>query len=182
MIEKIQKRTFITPVFLEKAMKDSEDIHRLIQLKKYETPGDEYFQNFLEDFKDRQRSEMLRQSARGLLLERVSMWFDEINGTRWLVPAGATAVAAIALGVYAVRPTLSENRDVSSGVAALSASSFASPHADYSPADVGPAMDEQIITLQLPRRAPQVPALQNANQPGAQGLVPASARATYREL
>ena len=56
-------------------MKDSEDAQRLIRLKRYESPGDEYFRNFLESFKDRQRAELLRRSSRSILAERVAMWF-----------------------------------------------------------------------------------------------------------
>jgi hypothetical protein len=180
VIEKVQKQTFITPLFLKKVMKDSEDIQRLIRLKKYETPGDEYFQNFMEDFKDRQRSELLRQSARGLLFERVSMWFDEINGTRWLAPAGATAAAAIVLGIYAIRPAVSENAEP--GIAALSANSLSTVPADLNSAEAAPPADDQIITLQLPRRDQRVPGFGNSGQADIQGLLPASARATYREL
>jgi len=180
VIEKVQKQTFITTLFLEKVMKDSEDIQRLIRLKKYETPGDEYFQNFLEEFKDRQRGQMLQQSARGLLLERVSMWFDEINGTRWLVPVGATAAAAIILGIYAVRPPVPENGEP--GIASLSGNNFPAPPAAHSSPEVAPVTDDQIITLQLPRRDQRVPGFGNGGQTDVQGLLPASARATYREL
>lgn len=180
MIEKVQKQTFITTLFLEKVMKDSEDIQRLIRLKKYETPGDEYFRNFLEEFKEHQRSQMLQQSARGLLLERLLMWFDEINGTRWLVPAGATAAAAIVLGIYAIRPPLSENGE--SDTASLSGNRFLEASADHSSPELAPAVDDQIITLQLPRPDQRVPGFGTVDQPEVQGLVPASARATFREL
>lgn len=182
MIEKIQKQTFITTLFLEKVMKDSEEIQRLIRLKKYETPGDEYFQNFLEDFKERQRGEMLQQSARGLLFERVTMWFDEFSSPRWLVPAGATAAAALALGIYSIRPTDSENGVPGSGIASITENSLPSAPADNSTANATAPIDERIITLQLPRRDQRVPGLGNSGHPEVQGLLPASARAIYREL
>jgi len=193
VIEKIQKQTFITTPFLEKVMKDSEDIQRLIRLKKYETPGDEYFESFLEDFKDRQRSELLRQSARGLLLERVSMWFDEVSGPRWLVPVGASAAAALALGIYTIRLPLSEDTTPASDLASLTTESLpntlaTNPSATNPPAaipvDATPWEDEHAITLQLPRRDQRVPGLglDGIRQPETQGLVPASARSHFREL
>ncbi len=187
MIEKVQKQTFITPLFPEKVMNDSEDIQRLIRLKKYETPGDEYFETFLENFKDRQRGELLRQSARGLLVERVSMWFDEISGPRWLVPVGASAAAAaaLALGFYAVRPPLSENTgpDLASAPVAPATSAASTPSPAALPADDA-SQGEAVITLQLPRRDQRVPGLGlDGNRPAeAQGLVPTSARGHFREL
>ncbi len=167
-------------------MNDSEDIQRLIRLKKYETPGDEYFETFLENFKDRQRSELLRQSARGLLMERVSMWFDEISGPRWLVPVGASAAAAaaLALGLYAVRPPVSEDAtpDLASAPTAPATSTAPSPAA--LPADAASLQGEPVITLQLPRRDQRVPALGlDGTRPAeAPGLLPTSARSHFREL
>lgn len=76
VIEKIQKHRLLlirSRDIPEKVMKDSEDVQRLIRLKRYETPGDEYFESFLEQFKERQRSEMLHRSARGLLLEQAGL-------------------------------------------------------------------------------------------------------------
>ena len=167
-------------------MNDSEDIQRLIRLKKYETPGDEYFETFLEDFKDRQRSELLRQSARGLLMERVSMWFDEISGPRWLVPAGVStaAAAALALGLYAVRPPVSEDAgpDLASAPTAPLTPTTPSPAA--LPTDAATLPGESVITLQLPRRDQRVPALglDGTRPADASGVLPTSARGPFREL
>jgi len=80
-------------------MKDSDEVQQLLRLKRYETPGEEYFNSFLNDFKDRQRSELLSRSARSILTERVTVWFDELGSAKWLVLAGAT-VAAIGVGVF----------------------------------------------------------------------------------
>ncbi len=80
-------------------MKDSDEVQQLLRLKRYETPGEEYFDSFLNDFKDRQRSELLSRSARSILTERVTVWFDELGSAKWLVPAGAAA-AAIGVGVF----------------------------------------------------------------------------------
>ena len=85
-------------------LNDPEDVQRLIRLKRYESPGDEYFRSFSEAFKERQRAELLKQSARGLLIERFSLWFDESGGTKRFVPAGALAAAAIGAGLYLALP------------------------------------------------------------------------------
>lgn len=176
MIDIIQKQTFITPLFLEKVMKDSEDIQRLIRLKKYETPGDEYFQTFMENFKDRQRGELLHRSARGLLFERVTMWFDEIHGPRWLVPVGATAAAAIAFGIYTTRPEGSDSGAALSGVASIAENGFPSAEAT-----IASSAAEEVFTLQLPKPSQRVPGW-GAAPSERQGAQPASASATYREL
>lgn len=183
MIEKVQKQTFITTLFLEKVMKDSEDIQRLIRLKNYETPGDEYFESFLKDFKERQRSEMLCQSARSLLVERVSMWFDEVSGPRWLVPVGASAAALIALGIYTVRPPLSEEAAPAANLASLTSEPLPTTP-DPIPIDATLREDGQVITLQLPRPDQRVPGLglDGSQQPDTQGLIPTSGRSHFREL
>ena len=95
--------------FREVLMKEveSEEVQRLIRLKRYETPGEEFYCRFTEEFKDRQRSELLNCSARSLLAERFGVWFDEWNAGRWLVPTGAAA--AIGAGALLVSRMVDEN-------------------------------------------------------------------------
>jgi hypothetical protein len=83
-------------------MSDFEDIQRLIRLKRHERPPAEFIDQFLSAFQDRQRSEMLRNSARGLLWERVSTYFDGMLNPKWAW-TGATAVAVLGLGLM-LRP------------------------------------------------------------------------------
>ena len=78
-----------------KIMTDKE-LQDFISLKKYEQPEEGYFDDFLVEFQQRQRSEILNTSARGLLLERVKAWFGEFGAMRWVMGAGA-AYAAVAL-------------------------------------------------------------------------------------
>ncbi len=80
-------------------MSDSSDIEKLLRLKKYETPGDEYFEQFAQDFKDRQRSEMLQHSSVSLLGERVSQFVSEMGPAKWALPTMAAA-AAVAGGIF----------------------------------------------------------------------------------
>ncbi len=74
------------------------EVQDLISLKKYEQPEEGYFDEFLVEFQQRQRSEILKTSARGLFVERVKAWFAEFGAMRWLVGAGA-AYAAVSLCV-----------------------------------------------------------------------------------
>jgi hypothetical protein len=75
-------------------MSEFEDIQRLIRLKRYETPSEDFVEDFLAQFHQRQRSELLRHSARGLLWERVATYFDDLVSPKWVM-AGVTACMAI---------------------------------------------------------------------------------------
>lgn len=75
-------------------MSDFETIQTLIRLKRHEQPSPEFLEDFVRSFKERQRAEMLNQSARGLLWERVTTYFDGIFAPKWAL-AGATAVAML---------------------------------------------------------------------------------------
>lgn len=77
-------------------MMNDKQLQKLIRLKRYEQPEEGYFDDFLQEFQLRQRSEMLKTSARGLFWERVKTGFAELGAMRWAVGAGA-AYAAVAL-------------------------------------------------------------------------------------
>ncbi len=102
------------------------ELQDLIRLKKYEQPEEGYFDDFLVEFQQRQRSEMLKTSARGLLLERVKAWFSELGSMRWVVGAGA-AYAAVAVVLHvmasevAVDPGMASSVDVIEDVVGSSA-------------------------------------------------------------
>jgi hypothetical protein len=74
------------------------DVHKLLRLKRYEHPGPDYFERFLDQFHDRQRAELLRQPAWRLVWER---FIDALPGFQ--VPrlayasVGAAAVVLSAL-------------------------------------------------------------------------------------
>jgi len=72
-----------------------EPMHRIIRLKRYEQPPEEYFENFLKDFHRRQRAELLRPSIWELLKERIQAAFSEIRVPA-MAYAGAAAVAIVA--------------------------------------------------------------------------------------
>ncbi|TDU66510.1 hypothetical protein EI77_03605 [Prosthecobacter fusiformis] len=75
-------------------MNEFENIQRLLRLKQYETPGDDFVEDFLAQFRERQRSEIMRLSARDLLWERVNTFFSDLVSPKWAT-AGATAAFAV---------------------------------------------------------------------------------------
>ncbi|MEZ5326488.1 MAG: hypothetical protein R3F19_15670 [Verrucomicrobiales bacterium] len=80
------------------------DIEKLIRLKRYEQPQEGYFDDFLKEFQNRQRSELLQQSARGLLFERLGTYFSGFSKRQW-VYAGSAAYAAVTVGFFLVADT-----------------------------------------------------------------------------
>jgi len=78
------------------AMSEFEDIQRLIRLKRFEKPEENFTENFLREFHQRQRAEMLQQSAVGLLLERAATWWSHLLVPKWGV------AAAVAIGIMGV--------------------------------------------------------------------------------
>lgn len=66
-------------------------IEKLLRLKRYEKPDVDFVENFVTNFHERQRREMLRQSARGLLWERLVAYWDHL-----ITPRRSFAVASVA--------------------------------------------------------------------------------------
>jgi hypothetical protein len=80
---------------------DHDDISKLLRLKRFEQPSPEYFETFLRDFKDRQRSQLLRESAWRIAWDRLCAFFGEqmparlgygLASTAVLVAAGITSL------------------------------------------------------------------------------------------
>ncbi len=83
-------------------MIEFDEIQKLIRLKRHELPPEGFVDDFMTSFRERQRSEMLHRSARGLLWERVRSYFSEVLNPKW---AWATVtVAAVALLGITLRP------------------------------------------------------------------------------
>ena len=87
---------------------NQEDISKLLRLKRFEQPPPEYFETFLRDFKDRQRSQLLRVSAWRIAWDRLCAFFGEQFPARFGYGLASTAVlvaAAIAsLNILDTRP------------------------------------------------------------------------------
>ena len=83
-------------------MKDQE-LQDLIRLKRYEQPEEGYFESFLEEFHEKRQQELLTNSARSLLMERIGVWFNQLGAIKWVAGAGlAYAAVAISISVWNV--------------------------------------------------------------------------------
>lgn len=104
-------------------MNEFENIQRLLRLKQYETPGDDFVEDFVTQFRERQRSEMLRQSARGLLWERVNTFFSDLVSPKWATASATAAFAVVAawgtLGVIGSSPQKSADFALASAASPL---------------------------------------------------------------
>lgn len=70
-------------------MKQDSEISKIIGLKKYENPEEGFFDDFLSEFQQRQRQEIVQVSSRQLLFERVMEYFKSWNAPQ------CTAVATV---------------------------------------------------------------------------------------
>lgn len=95
-------------------MDEFEKIQKLIRLKQYESPGEEFVDDFIASFRERQRAEMLKQSALSLFWEQVKMHFSEAPGQKWAL--AAAAIAVLITGAWLVTPY---GRASANGVAAI---------------------------------------------------------------
>lgn len=77
-------------------MSEFENLQKLLQLKRYETPGEDFVEDFLTRFHQRQRAELLRQSARGLLWERMTTFWENLVSPKWTAVAVTACVAMAA--------------------------------------------------------------------------------------
>jgi hypothetical protein len=73
--------------------RDLTPVEQLLRLKRHEKPADDFVEHFLVAFHERQRSEMLKHSAHGLLWERAKMYWEEMGFSKWGYPVGAAAAA-----------------------------------------------------------------------------------------
>ena len=83
-------------------MNEFEDIQRLIRLKRFEQPEEGFTENFLHQFHQRQRAEMLKQSSVDLLLERFTTWWSHLLVPKWSLAVAAVAVCAMSLWLRSI--------------------------------------------------------------------------------
>jgi hypothetical protein len=77
-------------------MLDENDIQKLLRLKRHEQPGQDYFNSFLHEFHRRQRTDMLRQPAWKVALERLQTLFGGQGFERFAYSGAVAAVLAVA--------------------------------------------------------------------------------------
>jgi len=70
------------------------DVHKLLRLKRYEHPTPDYFERFIDEFHQRQRTELLRRSTFSLIWERVVDAVPDFQVPR-LAYAGVAAAAVV---------------------------------------------------------------------------------------
>ncbi len=74
---------------------DNNDISKLLRLKRYEQPPEDYFENFLAEFQLRQRAEVIHRPFYRIAWDRLCHLLAPPNIPR-LAMAGSFAVAVIA--------------------------------------------------------------------------------------
>ena len=87
---------------------DHSDIQKLLRLKRYEHPEEGYYEEFLTQFQNRQRSELLQRSAHSLFFERLATFFHGFSSPR-LVGATVGACAAIVFAIVVLVGNGTEN-------------------------------------------------------------------------
>lgn len=96
------------------------DIQKLIRLKRYEQPPEDYFDDFLLEFQRRQRAEMLQRPLWQIAWERANLWLDGFR-----VPALAYAsILVAAVGITGVIMN-SQTQAPAAAVASISAPNIA---------------------------------------------------------
>ena len=86
------------------------EVQKLIRLKRYEQPArgfEAYSEDFLFEFQQRQRVEMLRRSSFSLWLEKVASWFWGFGTSKW-VWGGAAAYASVMMYAYLNQDTVKD--------------------------------------------------------------------------
>ena len=77
-------------------MNDFNETRRLIRLKRYEKPPIGYHDKFLNEFRERQRGELLKRSSLHIFMERFATFTTDMGKSRWLI-GGAIAYGLIAI-------------------------------------------------------------------------------------
>jgi hypothetical protein len=80
---------------------DFNEISKLLRLKRYEQPGDHYFECFIAEFHRRQREDFLRVSPIRLWFERLQASLDGVAMGRWAY-GGAVAVFAVTVAAVSL--------------------------------------------------------------------------------
>jgi len=78
-------------------MNEFEDIQRLIRLKRFEQPEEGFTENFLKQFHQRQREDMLKKSSVELFMERAATWWAHLLVPKWSLAAATLTVCAVSI-------------------------------------------------------------------------------------
>lgn len=72
----------------------NQDVHKLLRLKRYEMPSQDYFERFIDDFHRRQRAELISRPTLSILFERIMNVFPDFHVPR-MAYAGVAAAAVL---------------------------------------------------------------------------------------
>lgn len=114
---------------------DDDTLSKLLKMKRYEQPPPEYFNQFLRDFQERQRAEMLRRPVWRLALDRLTARLEGLIPARpeWaeltlsqLSYAGASTCVLLIAGVFTLNMLQHPGGQQPPTYAAISANSASS--------------------------------------------------------
>jgi len=74
------------------------DVHKLLRLKRYEMPSQDYFERFIDEFHRRQRAELISRPTLSIVFERFMNSFADFHVPR-LAYAAVGAAALMLSGV-----------------------------------------------------------------------------------
>jgi hypothetical protein len=80
----------------------NDEIARLLRLKRYEQPPPAYFENFLSEFRRRQRDESLRQPPWRICFERAQGFVAQCNARSLASYAAGIAAAVACAAVFSI--------------------------------------------------------------------------------
>ena len=81
----------------------NDEIARLLRLKRYEQPPPDYFENFLSEFRRRQRDELRRQPVWRVCFERAQDFAVQCNVRSLASYAAGIAAAVACMAVISIR-------------------------------------------------------------------------------
>lgn len=76
-------------------MDDFEKIQKLIRLKRHELPPTNFMHDFVARLHQRERSELLKQSAPAMLWEQIKVWFDQLFAPKWTLAAAVVLMVVV---------------------------------------------------------------------------------------
>src|SRR5437870_13113340 len=82
---------------------DDNEIARLLRLKRYEQPPPGYFENFLHEYRRRQRDELLRQPLWRICLERAQNFMSQLDMRSLASYPTAVAAMLVAAAIFSLK-------------------------------------------------------------------------------
>src|SRR5215475_1842785 len=147
-----------------------DEIARLLRLKRYEQPPPGYFENFLHEFRRRQRDELLRQPIWSVCTDRVRdfVFRHNVRPLVWYpagLAAGLACAAIISIWIYQPSDTTQlalQGSPIPNAPANMEKVFEAAPPAFTTSLDMQPALPPRsrhvrMLPVDLPRSDPFVP-------------------------